>query len=74
MDNCEEEKLILISQVKAYSRQCEELKKTMLQLQEKSKCLEEQLYHKERIESEVINDTYNVCIYIYIHCMLSDFY
>ena len=54
MNNCEEEKLILISQVKAYSRQCEELKKAMLQLQEKSKRLEEQLYHKERIESEVM--------------------
>ena len=62
MNNCEEEKLILISQVKAYSRQCEELKK-MLQLQEKSKCLEEQLYHKEQIESEVINDIKTVVCY-----------
>ena len=51
--NLEEEKLILTSQVKAYSRQCEELKKTMVQLQEKSKILEEQVYHKERIATEV---------------------
>ena len=50
----EEEKMILTSQIKAYSRQCEELKKTMVQLQEKSKTLEEQVYHKERIASEVM--------------------
>ena len=49
----EEEKLVLTAQVNAYSRQCEELKKTMVQLQEKSKTLEEQVYHKERIASEV---------------------
>ena len=53
MKDWEEEKLVLTSQVKAYSRQCEELKKTMVQLQEKSKLLEEQLHHKERIEHEV---------------------
>ena len=51
--NLEEEKLVLTQQVKAYSRQCEELKKTMVQLQEKSKTLEEQVYHKERIATEV---------------------
>ena len=50
----EEEKLVLTQQVKAYSRQCEELKKTMVQLQEKSKTLKEQVYHYERIASEVI--------------------
>ena len=50
----EEEKLVLTSQVKAYSRQCEELKKTTVQLQEKSKTLEEEVYHKERIISEVM--------------------
>ena len=53
----EEDKLVLTKRVKAYSRQCrqcEELKKTMLQLQEKSKTLEEQVYHKERIASQVI--------------------
>ena len=53
----EEDRFVLTQQVKAYSRQCcqcEELKKTMLQLQEKSKTLEEQVYHKERIASEVI--------------------
>ena len=50
----EEEKLVLTSQVKAYSRQCEELKKTMLQLQEKSKNLEEQVHHKERVASKVM--------------------
>ena len=49
----EEEKLVLTSQVKAYSRQCEELKKTMVQLQEKSKTLEEKVYHKETIRTEV---------------------
>ena len=53
VSNLEEEKLVLTQQVKAYSRQCEELKKTMVQLQEKSKTLEEQVYHKERIASEV---------------------
>ena len=51
--NMEEEKLVLTSQVNTYSRQCEELKKTMVQLQEKSKTLEEQVYHKERIATEV---------------------
>ena len=51
--NLEEEKLVLTQQVSAYSRQCEELKKTMVQLQEKSKTLEEQVYHKERLASEV---------------------
>ena len=50
----EEEKMVLTSQIKAYSRQCEELKKTMVQLQEKSKTLEEQVYHKERIATEVM--------------------
>ena len=53
----EEEKLVLMKQVKGYSRQCrqcEELKKTMLQLQEKSKSLEEEVYHKERIASQVM--------------------
>lgn len=40
----EEEKMVLTSQVKAYSHQYEELKKTM----------EEQFYHKERLESEVM--------------------
>ena len=50
----DEEKLVMTSQVKAYSRQCEELKRTMVQLQEKSKTLEEQVYHKERIASEVM--------------------
>ena len=50
----EEDRLVLIQQVKAYRRQSEELKKAMLQLQEKSKTLEEQVYHKERIASEVI--------------------
>ena len=48
--NTEEEKLVLTQQVKAYSRQCEELKKTMVQLQE---TLEKQVYHKERIATEV---------------------
>ena len=52
--NLEEENLVLTQQVKAYRRQCEELKKTMVQLQEKSKTLEEQVYHKERIASQVI--------------------
>ena len=51
--NLEEEKLVLIQQVKAYSRQCEELKKTMVQLQKKSKTLEDQVYHKERLATEV---------------------
>ena len=51
--NLEEEKLVLTQQVRAYSRQCEELKKTMVQLQEKSKTLEEQVYHKDRIATEV---------------------
>ena len=50
----EEEKLVLTSQVKAYSRQCDELKKTLYHLQEKSKTLEEQVYHKERIALEVM--------------------
>ena len=53
----EEDKLVLTQQVKANSHQCcqcQELKKTMLQLQEKSKTLEEQVYHKERIASEVM--------------------
>ena len=54
IENLEEEKLVLTSQVKAYNRQCEELKKTMVQLQEKSKTLEEWVYHKERIASEVM--------------------
>ena len=49
----EEEKQVLTSQVKAYSRQCEDLKRTMVQLQENSKLLEEQLHHKEQIEHEV---------------------
>ena len=53
MKNWEEEKLVLTSQVKAYSRQCEELKKMMVQLQEQSKLLEEQLHHKQLIENEV---------------------
>ena len=53
MKNWEEEKLVLTSQVKAYSRQCEELKKTMVKLQEKSKLLEEQVHHKEQIATEV---------------------
>ena len=52
--NLEEEKLVLTQQVKAYSRQCEELKKTMVQLQERSKTLEEEAYHKERLASEVM--------------------
>ena len=47
LKNLEEEKLVLTQQVKAYSRQCEELKKKMVQLQE------EQVYHKERIATEV---------------------
>ena len=46
----EEEKMILTSQVKAYSCQCEDLKKTIVQLQEKSKNLDK----AERIASEVI--------------------
>ena len=54
LKDLEEEKLVLTQQVKAYSRQCEELKKTMVQLQEKSKTLEEQVYHKERIATEVM--------------------
>ena len=54
VETLEEEKLVLTQQVKAYSRQCEELKKTMVQLQEKSKTLEEEAYHKERLASEVM--------------------
>ena len=50
----EEKNLVLISRVNAYSRQCEKLIKTMIQLQEKSKTLEEEAYHKERIASEVM--------------------
>ena len=44
----EEDNLVLTSQVKAYSRQCEELKRTMIQLQEKSELLEQQLSKKEK--------------------------
>ena len=51
---CEEENLVLTSQVKAYSHQCEELKKTIVQLQEKSQNLEEQVYQKQKIASEVM--------------------
>lgn len=47
-ENFEEEKQILTQQVKAYSRQCDDLKKTMFQLQEKSKLIEEQLHHREK--------------------------
>ena len=54
LKDLEEEKLVLIQQVKAYSRQCEELKKVMIQLHEKSKTLEEEVYHKERIATEVM--------------------
>ena len=49
----EEEKLVLISQVNGYSRQCDELKKTSLQIQNKCKSLEYQLKHKTGLETEV---------------------
>ena len=51
----EEEKLVLTSQVNGYSRQCDELKKTLLQIQNKCKSLEDQLKHKTRLETEVTN-------------------
>ena len=55
LKDLEEEKLVLTQQVKAYSCQCEELKKTMVQLQEKSKkTLEEQMHHEERIATQVM--------------------
>ena len=50
----EEEKVVLTSQVKAYSRQCEELKKSLFRIQEESKSLQEQVNHKSRIQFEVI--------------------
>ena len=59
----EEEKIVLTSQVKAYSRQCEELKKTLLRIQEESKCLQEQVNHKSRIQFEVIF-IYNLIAYL----------
>ena len=58
LKDLEEEKLVLTQQVKAYSRQCEELKKTMVQLQEKSKTLDEQVHHKERIAIEVCSNVF----------------
>ena len=51
----EEEKLVLTSQVNGYSRQCDELKKTLLQIQNKCKSLEDQLKHKRGLENEVTN-------------------
>ena len=51
----EEEKLVLTSQVNGYSRQCDELKKTLLQIHNKCKSLEDQLKHKTGLETEVTN-------------------
>ena len=67
----EEEKLVLTQQVKAYSRQCEELKKKMVQLQEKSKALELQVYHKEKIASEVYVIIYHVLMFFKYLCVTS---
>ena len=60
----EEEKLVLTSQVNGYSRQCDELKKTLLHFQNKCKSLEGQLKHKAGLETEVINfnnNYYSTC-------------
>ena len=51
----EEEKLVFTSQVNGYSRQCDELKKTLLQIQNKCKSLEDQLRHKTGLDTEVTN-------------------
>ena len=51
----EEERLVLTSQVNGYSRQCDELKKTLLQIQNKCKSLEDQLKHKTGLETKVTN-------------------
>ena len=56
----EEEKLVLTSQVNGYSRQCDELKKTLLQIHNKCKSLEDQLKHKTGLEIEVTNFNWQI--------------
>ena len=49
----EKEKLVLTSQVNNYRKRCDELKKTLIQIQDKCKSLEDQLKSNTGLETEV---------------------